>query len=98
MPILRVPVSTGLLDMAGDVWEWTRNLWRRGGKRPDYRYPYNAIDGGENLAAGERVGRVLLGGSSDRGLRSVRCVYRGRDIPIDRTGLIGFRVVVLPSS
>jgi formylglycine-generating enzyme required for sulfatase activity len=86
----------GLLDMAGNVWEWTRSLWKSSRKGPDYRYPYNAIDGRENITAGEKTDRVLRGGASDRGPRSVRCAYRGRDIPDDRTRLIGLRVVMHP--
>jgi Sulfatase-modifying factor enzyme 1 len=51
----------GLLDMAGNVWEWTRSLWGRSGERPDYRYPYRATDGRENLDAEHELRWVLRG-------------------------------------
>ncbi len=44
----------GVLDMAGQLWEWTRSLYRD--------YPYHPTDGRENLSASEP--RVARGGSS----------------------------------
>jgi formylglycine-generating enzyme required for sulfatase activity len=52
----------GLLDMADNVWEWTRSLWGKGWN-PDFKYPYNPEDGRENLKASEGTGRVLRGGA-----------------------------------
>src|SRR5262245_21813167 len=37
----------GLLDMAGNVREWTRSVWGIDLKRQDYCYPYNPTDGRE---------------------------------------------------
>jgi iron(II)-dependent oxidoreductase len=44
----------GVLDMAGQLWEWTRSLYRD--------YPYHPTDGRENLSVSEP--RVTRGGSS----------------------------------
>jgi formylglycine-generating enzyme required for sulfatase activity len=38
----------GVLDMEGNVWEWTRSL-------EEYRYPYKLDDGRENLEAARDV-------------------------------------------
>jgi formylglycine-generating enzyme required for sulfatase activity len=86
----------GVLDMTGNVWEWTRSLWGRG-ENPDYRYPYRANDGRENLAAGQKIVRVLRGGAFfDDG--SGRCAFRTGPEPYREDEDIGFRVVVRPSS
>ena len=54
----------GLLDMAGNAWKWTRSLWGRHGKKPDYRYPYRPTDGREDLALGERYAGCCGAGRS----------------------------------
>jgi formylglycine-generating enzyme required for sulfatase activity len=88
----------GVLDMAGNVWEWTRNLWGQSWERPDYRYLYRSTDGRENPDAGPEGLRVLRGGAFDVNRRLVRCAYRYWYIPALRTGLVGFRVVVRPAA
>ena len=77
----------GLLDMAGNVWEWTRSLWGRG-------YPYNPDDGREDLEAGGA--RVVRGGAFGSDTRRVRCAFRNWFIPDRWLRLRGFRVVVGP--
>ena len=74
----------GLLDMAGDVWEWTRSFLSG--------YPYDPVDGREDPGGGRQ--RVLRGGSWDFDRRGVRCAVRGvRNSPfLDN---IGFRVCVV---
>jgi len=70
----------GVLEMSGNVWEWTCSLSR----------------GGEDLAASAKQARVLRGGSffDDRDL--VRCAPRDGGYPDSRDTLGGFRVVVSP--
>lgn len=78
----------GLLDMAGNIWEWTRSLFES--------YPYKPDDGREDLSA--EGYRVLRGGSFLHGLYNVRCAYR---FYVNLEVLLrdsGFRVVVAPSS
>jgi formylglycine-generating enzyme required for sulfatase activity len=90
-----------LLDMAGNVWEWTRSLWGRNWERPDYRYPYRPTDGRENIDAGQDVARVLRGAAFLRYRWNVRCTFRNGDYPSGRINdpvSVGFRVVVLPAS
>jgi len=74
----------GVLDMAGNVWEWCSSLYKP--------YPYDPGDGRENLEAGAL--RVLRGGSFHNVARSVRCASRVRPPPYARHDLSGFRVVV----
>jgi formylglycine-generating enzyme required for sulfatase activity len=61
----------GLLDMAGNVWEWTRSVYKK--------YPYDPDDGREDLEAESY--RVLRGGSwANISRRFARCSYR-KDSP-----------------
>jgi formylglycine-generating enzyme required for sulfatase activity len=73
----------GLLDMAGNVCEWTRSFYRS--------YPYDPDDGREDL---EAVGaRVLRGGSWHLDRDVARCVGRGWHDPDYSDDFIGFRLV-----
>ena len=79
----------GCTDMAGNAWEWTRNLWKA--------YPYNADDGREDQTSLEA--RVLRGGSLYNARREARCAFRSLgDGPFLRLNNSGFRVCVLPRS
>ncbi len=84
----------GCLDMAGNVWEWTRSLWGEDVSEPTYRYPYVAGDGREDLAAGDKVRRVLRGGSYIDAARLARCACRGWNDPYYWLVNFGFRVGV----
>ena len=53
----------GVADMAGNAWEWTRSLWGKDVNTPEFKYPYVAGDGREDLNAGEDVRRVVRGGA-----------------------------------
>ena len=55
-------------------------------------------DGRENLEAGDRILRVLRGGSWLDFQGYARCAYRRRSNPYFRFGSYGFRVVVSPIS
>jgi formylglycine-generating enzyme required for sulfatase activity len=73
----------GVLDMAGNVWEWTSSLFKS--------YPYDAADGREDSEAGGS--RTLRGGSWNDTVDGVRCAYRGRNNPDLRNDYLGFRVL-----
>jgi formylglycine-generating enzyme required for sulfatase activity len=86
----------GCLDMAGNVWEWTRSLWGKDYGKPDFRYPYDPGDGRERLDAPNNVLRVLRGGAFWGGLGDARCAARRWHYPDSRNDHRGFRVVVRP--
>ena len=73
----------GVLDMAGNVWEWTSTQFKG--------YPYKSDDGREDVQASGA--RMLRGGSWISYDRFVRCAYRNMYYPVDRHGGVGFRVV-----
>lgn len=76
----------GVLDMAGNVWEWTNSLSKD--------YPYKADDGREDTKA---VGpRVLRGGSFAYARNFVRCASRESSNPDFHLNNIGFRCVCAP--
>jgi formylglycine-generating enzyme required for sulfatase activity len=78
----------GVLDMSGNVWEWTRSIYRG--------YPYDPEDGRED--PDEKSCRVLRGGAFSLRRLDVRCAFRRALDPLDRVGLYGFRCVVVPVS
>ena len=79
----------GCLDMAGNVWEWTRSLYKE--------YPYDPKDGRENLEDKEGY-RVFRGGSFHLVVENyVRCAPRyGLHVPDLADDGGGFRVVLSP--
>ena len=74
----------GLLDMSGNVWEWTRS--------PYQPYPYDPTDDRDNLEADALW--VMRGGSFGDPVGYVRAANRGGGDPGARRPFIGFRVVV----
>ena len=76
----------GMLDMSGNVWEWTRSLYK------DYKY--DSEDGREDL---QSTGvRVLRGGSFLNLDWGVRCAFRFRSNPINWDFNFGFRIILSP--
>ena len=76
--------AQGVLDMAGNVWEWTCSLC--------LPYPYDPAGGCEDEA---RAGlRVVRGGSYDSAAQQVRCACRGAINPAYGYDDVGMRVVL----
>jgi formylglycine-generating enzyme required for sulfatase activity len=76
----------GLLDMAGNAWEWCHSLHKS--------YPYNPQDGREDPEASGA--RVLRGGAFYDAERYVRCACRLRANPLKGENYYGFRICVAP--
>jgi formylglycine-generating enzyme required for sulfatase activity len=78
----------GILDMAGNIWEWTSSL--------DRPYPYQADDGREDEHASGR--RILRGGCYANPQGFARCACRFRLAPALRNEFIGFRLAYTKES
>jgi formylglycine-generating enzyme required for sulfatase activity len=76
----------GLLDMSGNVWEWTRSRF--------LRYPYEPKDDREDTRPSKSTTRVIRGGSFQT--EDPWAAQRNRGELSDRVNFIGFRVAVGP--
>ena len=76
----------GLLDMSGNVWEWTRS--------PYQSYPFDPANDRDGLDADALW--VMRGGSFTDPARNIRSAIRGGGDPGARRPFIGFRVVISP--
>jgi formylglycine-generating enzyme required for sulfatase activity len=83
----------GVLDGAGNVWEWTSSLWGPAWRRPEFGYPYRADDGREDTSPGDEMARVVRGGSWYNDRSSARCAARYWDLPDLSCWFFGFRCV-----
>lgn len=73
---------SGVLDLAGNVWEWTSSAYRP--------YPYDARDGRESGTAWDD--RVVRGGSFIHDAAAIRCAARHPMLPGVHDPYVGFRV------
>ncbi|MCP5016733.1 MAG: formylglycine-generating enzyme family protein, partial [Ketobacter sp.] len=80
----------GVIDMAGNVWEWCSTRYRDE-KKKTYAYPYNPNDGREDLSGGDEIWRMLKGGSWYEEASSLRCGVRFRYYPGYWRNHFGFR-------
>lgn len=85
----------GLLDGAGNVWEWTRSLWGKDWNKPDFIYRYDPEDGRRENVESDQF-RVLRGGSFYGSRSGARCAFRGWDNPDFWNYNIGFRLCLCP--
>ena len=82
----------GAADMAGNVWEWTRSTVNE-----NYKYPYVATDGRDDLQADKEIARVARGGSFENTQDLARCALRSDGIPdSEDNDDTGIRLVVSP--
>lgn len=84
----------GVLDVAGNLWEWTRSLWGKGLSEPDFAYPYTPSNGREDPNAPVDVLRVLRGGSWHDDTGWLRSAYRYYSDPRYPDVTVGFRVMI----
>jgi len=78
------PDPAGIVDMTGNVWDWTSSLYKP--------YPYDATDGREAPSGDESSARVVRGGSWRVTPIFGRVNARARYLPASRYDHVGFRV------
>jgi len=77
------PNDFGLFDMHGNVWEWCHD---------EYRPEHTTNERVDDLTVTSAESRVLRGGSFTDSALHVRSAYRSGNHPVDRVGVVGFRV------
>jgi formylglycine-generating enzyme required for sulfatase activity len=80
----------GVLDLAGNVFEWTLSKWGRNWQELEFQYPYRADDGREDVEGS--AARVMRGGSWFNPYYEALISNRARFLPGSRGSNIGFRI------
>lgn len=99
-PVTAYPAGAspyGCLALVGHVQQWTSTLWGSDLNKSDFPYPYQPLDGREDLAAAEhlpRLFRLHRGGSFRDEPAKLRCSARGYSDPDSKIRWRGFRVVL----
>ncbi|MBX0331481.1 SUMF1/EgtB/PvdO family nonheme iron enzyme [Oscillochloris sp. ZM17-4] len=75
---------TGLLDMAGNVWEWTRSAYQP--------YPYDPTDGREDGSDPAQKHFTLRGGAWGNQPLYLRAAFRVNSTPVNHDQYVGFRL------
>jgi formylglycine-generating enzyme required for sulfatase activity len=89
----------GLLDMSGNVWEWTRSMWGEEEYIVNYPYPYIRTDGRERRQENKLNSlRTLRGASFNNYRRYARCAARRSPLPVLPSSIRGFRIVITPNA
>jgi formylglycine-generating enzyme required for sulfatase activity len=84
-----------VMDLSGNVWEWTRSLWGPLSWTPKFGYPYDGQrTERENIEAPDTTCRVARGGSFDYPVRSCRAANRSKGLPRYTYRNTGFRLAV----
>ena len=84
----------GLYDMSGNVCEWTSSRWGKNATTPDFNYDLWQQQTPERDLLELSEFRVVRGGSWVNSAANVRCAVRYWSHPYDRSGHLGFRVVL----
>ncbi len=89
----------GLLDMHGNVWEWTADYWHSDydGAPTDgsaWDEPELILSDDEDEEGAQDISRAVRGGGWDSMGNRLRSASRFRAFPSSRFATIGFRVVV----
>jgi formylglycine-generating enzyme required for sulfatase activity/class 3 adenylate cyclase len=82
----------GVSDLCGNVDEWTQSLWGRSFEEAEFRYPWSAEDGRDDLLAGPEFLRVLRGGAWCSSATDARAARRSNNTPSGRNDDNGFRL------
>jgi formylglycine-generating enzyme required for sulfatase activity len=83
------PNAFGLYDILGNIWEWCEDIYARDA--------YTKHQRNNPIYKGDGLDRVIRGGSWRRGPTSVRCAVRYHRGPTNRSGVVGFRLVMTAS-
>jgi formylglycine-generating enzyme required for sulfatase activity len=86
----------GILDMSGNVWNWTRTLWGTSLENPSFDLPYDPTDGREDTEAPAEMLRCMRGGAFTVEPARAEAVFRDAVEPNSRDDADGFRAGLVP--